>query len=95
MHTDLKNAPRQLEYYPTAGAIQCFQTACSIETENFKKILFKNSIHHHTSRSAYFIPGNKPFIPLAMLISLRIFCPLNIFIIFCDCSNWFSILLTS
>ena len=52
-------------------------------------------IRHHASRLAYFMPGNKPFIPLAMLISLRIFCPLNIFIIFCDCSNWFSILLTS
>ena len=91
----LKIAPRRLEDYPTAG----------VRFRPFRRPLFTSGqlqqdaclkpIRHHTSLSAYFMPGNKPFIPFAMLISLRIFCPLNIFIIFCDCSNWFSILLTS
>ena len=77
------------------GQFSAFRRPLQYRRTNFNRMLFKKPIRHHTSLSAYFIPGNKPFIPLAMLISLRIFCPLNIFIIFCDCSNWFSILLTS
>ena len=92
----LKIAPQRLEDYPTAGVrFRPFRRPLFHKRTTATECLFKKPIRHHTSLSAYFMPGNKPFIPFAMLISLRIFCPLNIFIIFCDCSNWFSILLTS